>query len=178
MIGKKIGYLRILGFSHWGNSSTYWKCLCICGRLVNIDRRRLAYAKIKNKSCGCLRNVNSRAFFIKTRKRFFSNIRRDGDHWIFNSSSRKPTPIVRAFNKNYTCQRLAYIFWNHLKELSPVMYIESICKVRGCVKPSHLINLTAQESNKLKFHGKESPLKGKKYNTKGKHATNDGLYNI
>lgn len=178
MKGKVIGYLKVLEFSHWKNSSTFWECQCICGRIVKVDRRRLSGENSKKyKSCGCLRDVNSKTYFLDCRKRFFYNIKKDGNHWIFQSNSKQTKIMVRAFNKYYTCQRLAYMFWHHIKEMPRDLEVDAICNERGCVKPSHLRVLTPSERNTLRFKNKPSPLKGKTWKWK-KNEPNERLRNI
>lgn len=51
--GKRFGKLLVVGFDHYGEGQSYWKCRCDCGGEKVAGRRMLQ--KGSTKSCGCLK---------------------------------------------------------------------------------------------------------------------------
>ncbi len=58
LIGKKSGKLTIIDFGYRKGRYKYFKCQCECGNIVFVDRDSLI--KSRTKSCGCLRQLNSK----------------------------------------------------------------------------------------------------------------------
>src|SRR5574342_800604 len=126
---SNVCYLKIIEFSHWENSSTWWKCKCFCGKILAIDRRRLTSSKRSYKSCGCLKDINSKTYYISSRREFFNKIVKKDGNWIYTTKS-KQKHINTGFRNTYiSIQRLAYIFWNHLTEVDEDIHILPGCGI-------------------------------------------------
>ncbi len=152
-------FLKILGFSKWQSPTTMWKCQCACGKILDIDRRRL-HGKRRYISCGCVRNIKSITYFYLYRRRFFDRLTKNGEHWIFSSKSIASHIIVNFFGEYCTVQRVAYLLWNHKKSLDEKLIINNICGIRECVCPSHLRVMSISDSIKLRNF--KSKIKGEK----------------
>ena len=155
MKGKSPVFYKILGFSKWHFSTTLWKAECICGKLFDIDRRRLNGVNCY-KSCGCLRNQNTKTFFYYFRRVMFSRISKSDGHWIYESESNQKEIYIRFRGKYYTIQRLFYMFWNHLDSIPKGLIINNFCGNRYCICPSHLRVLTSSEQKKINWMKKKN----------------------
>lgn len=62
LTGKVFGRLTVVRRTDNQNSHAMWECVCECGRNVVVAGTDLRRGW--NKSCGCLRNENSRTRFL------------------------------------------------------------------------------------------------------------------
>lgn len=148
MVKKTPILYKVLGFSHWQDHSSFWKCKCICGKIFSIDKKRMKGDKAY-KSCGCIKDCNSKTYYHAYRRSMILNTYKEGDCWIYKSNSKQKI-VKLTFRKNgYSIQRLAYMFWHHLSSLDRNIVINTICGNKFCVKPSHLRELNCSEANKL-----------------------------
>lgn len=164
MKGKSSIYLKTLGFSRWEKNSCLFKCKCICGKIIDLDRRRTIGANAY-RSCGCLKDVNSKTYLWYFRRKMIKNTYLKDDHWIYKSTSKAPLVFLCFRKKHFSIQRLAYMFWNHLTELPENLNISAYCKNKFCINPRHLRALTDSEASKINWMKKRWSTKRKKNET-------------
>ncbi len=105
-IGKKIGRLKVIEFSHWVNSKNrryaYYRCKCKCGNEF------FTRGEITTKSCGCLRK---------------EKILR-GENQPQAKLTNKQAEAIRAFKKaniGYTGRQIADIFGTNEHAVSDIL---------------------------------------------------------
>jgi hypothetical protein len=52
--GKKFGFLEVQKLDHVEKNRVFWKCLCVCGRILPVSTNNLS----RTTSCGCRRYAN------------------------------------------------------------------------------------------------------------------------
>ncbi len=63
IIGKRFGYLTVIGLDHIKHHSTWWKCVCDCGKETVVYRGALTSGDII--SCGCYHQEHNSEFSKK-----------------------------------------------------------------------------------------------------------------
>jgi len=164
-------FLTLMGFSHWADNSSFWKCKCACGKIVSVDRRRLKGNR-KYKSCGCLKNKKSITCFYTFRRCFFNRIHKQDSHWIYSSNAKGEKIRANFGGGQQVIQRIAYMLWHHKKTLPHGIYINNTCGIRECVCPWHLRLLTIGEMNKINRINKAKKGEIWKKRTHMKSSTN------
>lgn len=66
MVGKKIGRIKVLSFSHTGGSGghAYFNCVCDCGKKLIMRGGHLREHNTSTKSCGCYSTETGKIFLV------------------------------------------------------------------------------------------------------------------
>lgn len=162
-IGKRYGNITIIEFSGWRDSQRFWKCQCDCGTQILVQGENMERGKIK--SCGCMKDPNSKVFISNAEKKLLSLIEKIGDCWIWKGL--KKTEKDRGF--------YPYCNFNH-EQLHPVRFFKKMlgeecsknwtfkrkCHSKQCVNPNHYelksISRVRQDNLKEKVNDRNQKL--------------------
>jgi hypothetical protein len=87
IVGKRFGYLTVLGLKEIHNQKTFFECLCDCGKITVVGRCKLLDSHTR--SCGCL--------YTQTR---------ESERKAFGASAARKT--VRQYERNAVARNLVF----------------------------------------------------------------------